>query len=129
MNFLWELLKLNKVPSVFGLLFLSIVLIGCNGIQGNPTPKDFFTADDADIFLFKDVVYSNSEHVEWVTESDYTRGEEMAEITKQASSAWWFTNGTANKLPVGTRIFYTDSGFVIAIVGEKEIPYVAMIEG
>lgn len=121
---------LYKVTSLIGLFFLSIVLSGCISTHiGNPTPKDVLSADGADIFLFEDVVYSNSEHVDWVTESDYILGDELFEIIKQSKSAWRFTNGTANILPVGTRIFNTDSGFVIAIVDGREIPYVAMLEG
>lgn len=117
------------------LLILMFFLIGCNDGQirststGNPTPKDFLENEDADIFQMKGLVYSNAEDVEWVTELDYALGEKVGEITKQAEEASEFKNGTANKLPVGTEIFETDTSAYIAIVDGKEIAYLKMVEG
>lgn len=69
------------------------------------------------------------ENVDWVQELAYTLGEEIGEITKQTDSAQEFENGTSNKLPVGTKIYRTDTPLYIAIVDGKEIRYMEMIEG
>ncbi|WP_053075118.1 hypothetical protein [Ornithinibacillus californiensis] len=124
------------------LLFLTILLVvlsGCGNTQGNrqsetignPTPKDFLEDGNADIFVLDGIVYSNVEDVDWVKESDYTIGEEVGEITKQSDKANEFENGTSNKLPVGTKIYETDTQIYIAIVDVdgKEIPYLKMLEG
>ncbi|SFD67947.1 hypothetical protein SAMN05216238_103121 [Lentibacillus persicus] len=96
---------------------------------GNPTPGDFLEHDEADIFYIGDLVYSNAENVEWVQELEYTLDDEFAEITRQTDKAHRFKNGTANKLPVGTIIYETDTPAYIAIVDGQEIPYLKMVEG
>ncbi|WP_430789623.1 hypothetical protein VBD025_04325 [Virgibacillus flavescens] len=124
--------------SVSGRLFLySIVMISllsaCGTSQsetnGNPAPKDFLEQENADIFMLGSIVYSNVEDVEWVQELDYNIGEQIAEISEQTDNAGDFTNGSATKLPVGTKIFKTDKAVYIAVVDSKEIPYLKMIEG
>lgn len=62
-------------------------------------------------------------------ELDYTVIAQITEITKQSSTVWNFKSGTANKLPVVTKIYNTDSGVLIAVVEGEEIPYLAMYEG
>nr|WP_216667922.1 hypothetical protein [Sporosarcina jiandibaonis] len=99
------------------------------GSIGNPTPKDFLKDAGADIFVFEGIVYSNVEDVDWVKELDYTIGEEVGEIIKQTDKAISFGNGTSNKLPVGTKIYDTDTQIYIAIVDDKEIRYLQMLEG
>lgn len=114
-------------------LFMFLSLCGCSSIQeaykGNPAPKDFLSNNNADIFMYEGIVYSNVEGVEWVLELDYTIGEEILEIKKQKTKAIGFRNGTANKLPVGTVIYETNTPVYIAIVDGVEIPYLAMLEG
>ncbi len=109
-------------------LFLIFLLVGCSDI-GNPTPREVLKEENADIFLMNEVVYAKAIDIDWVTESEYTIREEVAEISKQQNRAIGFNNGTANILPVGTKIYETGQGFVIAIVGEKEVPYIALLEG
>ncbi|WP_391209581.1 hypothetical protein [Psychrobacillus sp. L4] len=116
------------------LFFVSLLLLllsGCsNGmITGNPTPKDMLKNRDADIFLLEDIVYANAQDIEWVTESEYKLGEQVGVITKQKETAFNFNNGTANKLPVGTKIYATGKGFKVAIVDGIEIPYIPLLEG
>jgi hypothetical protein len=96
---------------------------------GNPTPADFLDHEDADIFYFGGVVYSNAEHLDWVKEKVYTKTELLGEITKQTSEADEFTEGAANKLPVGTQIYRTDAGIFVAVVDGKEIRYYQVVEG
>ncbi|MGP4039218.1 hypothetical protein ACTWP4_04815 [Gracilibacillus sp. D59] len=119
------------------LTILLIVLSGCKNNQentqsetiGNPTPKDFLDDGNADIFVLGDIVYSNVEDVDWVKELNYTIGEKVGEITKQTDKAKDFKNGTSNKLPIGTKIYETDTPIYIAIINDMEIPYLKMIEG
>lgn len=120
--------KLQRIMILLSMLLL--VLVGCNlGIKGNPTPKDFLGNAEADIFVLDSIVYSKLEDTDWVQELDYTLGEQVAEITKQSGKAWNFKNGTSNKLPVGTKIYETDTPVYIAIVEGEEIPYWGMYEG
>lgn len=100
-----------------------------NPSTGNPTPKDYLNHEDADIFLLGDHVYSNAEDLDWVSELEYELGEELGEITNQADKASEFKDGTANKLPIGTKIFNTNTPAYIAIVNGKGIPYLKMVEG
>ncbi|SDJ79324.1 hypothetical protein [Sediminibacillus albus] len=127
----------NKGTFLLFLVVLLVGLAGCGNSQentqseviGNPTPEDFLEDGNADIFLLSGIVYSNVEHVDWVKELDYTIGEEVGEITKQTDKAEDFGNGTSNILPIGTKIYETDTQIYIAIVNDKEIPYLKMLEG
>jgi hypothetical protein len=126
---------MNFVKILLPLSILFIFLVGCgNGYSSspstsNPTPNDYLKNEDADIFFLDGIVYSNAQDVEWVTELEYTLGEQIGEVTKQTDKASGFENGTANKLPVGTKIYETDTPAYIVIVNDKEIPYLKMVEG
>ncbi|MCM3667347.1 hypothetical protein M3204_23515 [Mesobacillus subterraneus] len=126
---------MNFAKSILPLSILIIFLVSCNNNYlsspsiSNPTPKDYLKNEDADIFLLDGYVFSNAEDVEWVTELEYELGGQVGEISKQADKASKFKNGTANKLPIGTKIFETNTPAYIAIIGEKEIPYLKMVEG
>jgi len=113
--------------------FVFLILASCSSVKeaykGNPTPKDFLSHENADIFMYEGIVCSNVEGVKWVLELDYTIGEQILEIKKQKKKAFGFRDGTANKLPVGTVIYETNTPVYIAIVDGEEIPYLAMIEG
>ncbi|UOQ83465.1 hypothetical protein [Gracilibacillus salinarum] len=112
------------------IMIISICLVGCTmSSTGNPTPREFLQYDDADIFQLDDYVFSNAQDVEWAQELEYALGKHVGEITKQTNKAIRFTNGTANKLPVGTKIFETDSPVYIAIVDGEERVYLKMVEG
>lgn len=133
----------KSVPLLLLVAFI-LVLIGCGNNApretcgdtsfqqhtiGNPTPADFLSDQNADIFYFGDVVYSNAEHLDWAKERKYTKTELLGEITKQTSQADIFVEGTANKLFLGTKIFDTDTEIFVAIVNGKEIRYIKMVEG
>ncbi|WP_226675097.1 hypothetical protein [Mesobacillus jeotgali] len=117
------------------LSILFIFLVSCSNNYSssptisNPTPKDYLKNTDADIFLLDDYVFSYAEDIEWVRELEYELGRQVGEITKQADKASKFKNGTANKLPIGTKIFETDTPAYIAIIDGKEIRYLKMVEG
>jgi hypothetical protein len=115
------------------LLFTTLLLLVLSGCQeaykGNPTPKDFLGSSDADIFVLDSIVYSNAQDLEWLKELPYILGEQVGEITRQTDKAWNFKSGTSNKLPVGTKIYETDTPAYIVVVDGKEIPYLGMYEG
>lgn len=125
-------MSFSKILLPFSIL---LFLVGCKNdyisspAPNNPTPKDYLQYDNADIFLLDGYVFSNAEDVEWVVELEYELGGQVGEITKQADKAFKFNNGTANKLPIGTKIFETDTPAYIAIVDGEEIPYLKMVEG
>lgn len=117
------------------LLLLILVLSGC-GMEsyreigkGNPTPRDFLEQDDADIFVLEGIVYTNAQEIEWVQELVYTLGDEIGEIRNKTDKAWNFRHGSANKLPVGTKIYATGTPAYIVVVDGTEIPYIGMYEG
>ncbi|WP_211748465.1 hypothetical protein [Paenibacillus sp. Marseille-Q4541] len=118
------------------LLLILVILSGCIDEKGtkiqstsNPGPGDFLTLADADIFLLRGTVYSNAEDIDWVQKMDYTLGKVAGEITKQTSEPELFENETASRLPVGCKIYETNQSFYIAVVNDREIPYLPMIEG
>ncbi|WP_366162266.1 hypothetical protein ABXS71_03065 [Bacillus infantis] len=121
-------MKFTKI--LFPISMLFIFLVGChNGLIDNPAPKDFLSDDSADIFLLGGIVYSNAQDVDWVSDLEYQLGEQIGEITKITDNAGSFKNGTANILPVGTKIYETDTPAYIANVDGEEIPYLKQIEG
>ena len=123
------------------LLCLTVILSmlsGCGNTQenisqleviGNPTPNDFLKDPNADIYVLGDIVYSNVADIDWVKELDYTIVKEVGEIKKQTNKAKDFENVTSNILPIGTKIYVTDTLIYIAKVDNKEIPYLKMLEG
>lgn len=127
---------MNFSKILLPLIIFFVFLVSCNdgatgspSINSNPTPKDYLGKDDADIFLLNGYVFSNAQDVGWVTELEYELGKQVGKITKQSDKASEFKNETANKLPIGTKIFETDTQAYIAIVDGKEVPYLKMVEG
>ncbi|AGX02886.1 hypothetical protein B14911_16285 [Bacillus sp. NRRL B-14911] len=121
-------MKFTKI--LLPISMLCIFSVGCNkGLIDNPAPKDFLSDDSADIFLLGGIVYSNAQDVDWVSDLEYQLGEQIGEITKITDKAGSFKNGTANILPVGTKIYETDTPAYIANVDGEEIPYLKQIEG
>lgn len=115
---------------VISVTFLLVVLSGCQeAYKGNPTPKDFLGNSDADIFVLDSVVYLNAQDLEWLKDLPYELGEQVGEITKKTDKAKNFKSGTSNKLPVGSKIYITDTPAYIVVVDGKEIPYLGMYEG
>lgn len=100
---------------------------------GNPTAEDILAENpDADIFMFNDVIYTNADNIDWVNEQELTLGNEVAEITQQTTDSEKFKNGTATKLPVGTKIYEPEAqtGDVYGVViGGEEIYYFGLREG
>ncbi|WP_235601534.1 hypothetical protein [Halobacillus sp. KGW1] len=74
-------------------------------------------------------MYSNAEGIEWVEELAYTAGGQIGEISRQTDKAVLFRNGTANRLPVGTKIYETDTPVCMAVVDGRKLLYLKMVEG
>ncbi|WP_079477590.1 hypothetical protein [Halobacillus salinus] len=120
------------------IVFLCFLLVACgtepqttpdSNATENPSPADFSKEEQADFFVIDGVVYSNVEGAQWAEGLEYTLGEQLGEIKKQRTDEEEFESFTASQLPVGTKIYETDTRLYIAIVDNKEIPYVKMIEG
>ncbi|WJE17168.1 hypothetical protein QRD89_07400 [Halobacillus sp. ACCC02827] len=73
-------------------------------------------------------MYSNAEGIEWVEELAYTAGGQIGEISRQTDKAVLFRNGTANRLPVGTKIYETDTPVCMAVVDGRNPLYLKMVE-
>ena len=107
---------------------LILLLVGCNQ-NGNPRPSDYLANEDADIFMLEGFVYSKAQGIDWVEETEYTLGQQIGVIKKRTDHSLGFGNGSANVLPVGTKIFETNSPLAIAVVNGEEIPYIQQVEG
>ncbi|MER2078710.1 hypothetical protein [Psychrobacillus psychrotolerans] len=114
------------------LIFL-FFLTGCSQSVGNPTASDIINEnEDADIFQWNGLVYSNASNIERVQELELIKGEELGEITRQTSNKWLFKDGAATELPVGTKIYESnddDTYNLIIELEEEEIVYVVLLEG
>ncbi|MDG5788623.1 hypothetical protein QA612_14160 [Evansella sp. AB-P1] len=97
----------------------------------NPTAEDVLASNEDDIFVFHDVVYVYAEDIDWVKQLDLTLGDEVLEINHQSISGKDFVNGTASKLPLGTKIYEPrEKGDIyIAIVNGEEVRYLGWREG
>jgi hypothetical protein len=133
---------MNKFCLLLGSVIFAFIVSGCNNQVnensiveeiGNPTAEDILAENpDADIFMVNDVIYKNAEKIEWINEQELTLDNEVAEITKQTTDSEKFENGTATKLPVGTKIYelvaQTGDVYGVVIDGE-EIYYLGLREG
>jgi hypothetical protein len=105
-----------------------LLLVACDQ-HGNPQPSDYLDIEESDIFMLDGYVYSNAQGITWVDETEYTLGQQIGSIQKQTDRSFGFKNGSANILPVGTKIYDTDSPLTIAVVNGEEIPYIKQVEG
>lgn len=100
---------------------------------GNPTATEVLSDDnEADIFQFNNLIYTNASTIEWVQEDTYEKGPQIDEIRKQSADSKEFTDGTASKLPVGTKVFQVVGNGQLLLMIEKDdekIVYLALIEG
>lgn len=131
---------MKKFMHLFPILLL--ILVGCSGSNGeepdksattaNPTAKEVFTNNkDADIFLYREIVYQNAEDLDWVKDLELTKGKEVKEIKRIYSGKGDFPDHAATKLPVGNKVYeaQTNHQLLIAVVEGKEIPYIGLVEG
>jgi len=130
---------MNK-GTYFLLACVCLVLAACSieseGVgekdMGNPKAKEILSNNqDADIFMYQGIVYSNAEDIEWVQEIDLTKGEKVKEIEEVYQGEGNFPENAATKLPVGTHIYESQNSgpLLIAEVDGELKPYLGKIEG
>lgn len=100
---------------------------------GNPTVEEVLKQNEnADIFIYNDIVYKNASSIDWVMDLHINVGEKILTISTQTSEGKEFQSGTATKLPIGTKIYKPSDegeGILIAVVDGKEVRYLGLIEG
>ncbi|GBF75574.1 hypothetical protein PA598K_03992 [Paenibacillus sp. 598K] len=98
---------------------------------GNPTAEAMLERNpQTDLLQYQGIVYVNAKGIDWVQEQALEAGERVGEIKRQ-SSELPYADLTATRLPEGTELFKPKekSDILIAVVGEEQIRYLAMIEG
>ena len=96
----------------------------------NPDANEILALQhDADIFQWENLIYLTD--IDWVEELELTKNMQIGEITNNAANPDDFTNGTANKLPIGAIIFSVkeDGGFLLVENDGKLKKYMPMVEG
>ncbi|MFD1021004.1 hypothetical protein [Thalassobacillus hwangdonensis] len=103
---------------------------------GSPQVQEILEKNpQADIFVYRAIVYSNAEEVDWVQTVELTLGEEVKVIESEYGGTGVFGQYAATKLPVGTKIYKNgsdrseNSSILIAVVNDTLIPYIGLIEG
>lgn len=135
-----EILKFKR--GLFILVTFTIliaVITGCSNrsseqqsvhITKNPDANEILELQpDADFFQWESLIYLTD--IDWVEELELTKDKQIGEITHNTTNPNDFTNGTANKLPVGAIIFSVkeDGGFLIVEDNQKQIKYMSLVEG
>ncbi|WP_050632158.1 hypothetical protein [Bacillus andreraoultii] len=103
-----------------------------NEHQIDSTLEEVLAEDtNADLFYLNGIVFVNAGDLKWVKELDNKIGDKIAEIKKQTTNPEEIKDQTATILPVGTKIYKLEDypgPVYIAVVDEKEIPYLGLIE-
>ena len=97
----------------------------------NPEAEEVLNLDpEADIFQFNDVIYTTG--IDWVEGKKLTKNKQIGKIKEKNEDDTDFSNGTANKLPVGAIIYTTkeenDMFLIVDSDGETK-KYYALVEG
>lgn len=106
---------------------------GATGVDvtGNPDAEEILSmAPDANIFQYDDLIYETG--IDWVEEKPLTKDKQVGEIKETRDKGINFKNGTANKLPVGSKIFTTKEESKMFLLVESEgkiLKYYALVEG
>lgn len=99
------------------------------GIQ--PTASDILRENiDADIFQYNGLIYINIETVD-IDMENYQKGLPIGNIIKQSTDSNEFKNGTATKLPIGTKIYQTigkGQSILTIEIKEETLIYIAMLD-
>ncbi|MEH7380968.1 hypothetical protein V7138_10845 [Bacillus sp. JJ1533] len=119
------------------LALLFCLLAGCNQADSvtvttskNPDAEETLRLDNkADIFQWDSSIYKTN--IEWVDELDLTENEQIGEIQFKATNAEDFTDGAANYLPLGAKIYTTKERNDILIVKYENVVkrYLVLAEG
>ena len=124
------IIRFITVVSIFSLLGCIDVTIK-SSVSKNPDAEEVLQLDkDANIFQWDDLIYQTD--IEWVNDLKLTKKEPVGEITELYTEEGTksFKHGMANKLPIGTKIYSTnENGILIADYNDKEMYYLALVEG
>lgn len=120
------------------IIFMLLLLIGCESnvlpntvhVTGNPTAETVLKQNpEANIFMHSDLIYMAE--VEWVDELELTKDQLITEIAEQRSAGHLFKNGTANKLPEGTKVYGVKErkDVLIAETEDGDVRFYMLVEG
>lgn len=134
---------MNKINKWIGIVTVTIlimlILAGCNSSNSpvtgesstsNPTAEDILLDNPhANIFMFTDIIYKAG--IPWVDELELHKDQVVTEIIEQSDEGKEFKSGTANQLPVGTKIYSCkERGDVfIAETEGGDIRFYGLVEG
>lgn len=122
-------------------IFISCVvflLVGCSSsADGIVTARDVLKQDPhADILKYKGRVHSNVTILDWFDshKDQFEKHELLGEIKKQSTNRFWFSNMTATKLPIGTKVYKTsesetDFGVLFVYYEGEELFYMMQLGG
>jgi len=99
-------------------------------VLGNPTPQMVLQRNPAaDIMMYSNVVLIAGS--DWVNEIELTKDTLLSRISLQTDDPAKFVNGTASKLPIGTKIYEVKErgDILIAETNKGDIRYYKLIEG
>ncbi len=101
-----------------GMIIAALLIGGCSdsgwsssgGIMQsttvNPVPADFFKENEqADLFMWGDIVYVPADTLEWVQQLKFAGKEKVGEITATGDPSSTWVNGMSSRLPEGTTIY------------------------
>lgn len=125
---------------LYFIIFILLPIIYLSGFGaadgGRVTARDVLKQNtDADIIKYDGGIYSNMTEVDWFKKQNekYTIHHLIGEIKKQSTNNFLFTNLTATKLPVGTKVYSTNensnSGILIVEYEGGNLYYMELLEG
>ncbi|TQR15527.1 hypothetical protein [Psychrobacillus soli] len=117
---------MNKMIVSLMIVVCSIYLTGCMGPE---TEVKVSKNPNADIFQWEGLIYQSN--IDWVDEIKLTKHELVGEVGGISDNKKQFSNGVANKLPIGAKIFSAKERQDILIVeyDENSKKYLALSEG
>ncbi|MDQ0230138.1 hypothetical protein [Metabacillus malikii] len=117
--------------------FILFVVTGCtNQTETKTVTIDNINAEevltlnpDANIFQYNGTIYQTN--IDWVDELPLTKDNQISEIKTKNEDNTDFIDGTANILPVGSKIFTAKERKDILLVETKgeTLKYLAIVEG
>ncbi len=127
---------MNRVIVSLMIITCTIYLTGCTDaetvvtVSKNPDAEEVLRLDpNADFFQWEGLIYQTN--IDWVNEIELTKHKSVGEIEEMYDKNNSFTDGMANKLPIGTKIFSTKERKDILLVEDegKTKKYLALGEG
>lgn len=129
---------MKRIFSIIIFLVVTTPLIGCGVFPEekvvsteNPDAEEVLSMDpEADIFQYNNLIHVTG--IEWIEEKSLTKDKQIGEILETSDIGTNFKDGTANELPIGSKIFTTKEESEMFLLVESEgkiIKYYALVEG